>query len=201
MNGVNRPLWLLIGLVLLALGALGALASLGRLPFVSPDTTLLTAEMVRRWHSAGRWAPAVTAAAGLLVAGLGAWLLSAQLPTRGEPMPDPVLVEPGTSADEDRYGQLRVTVPSRVLSRALSRDLSRDYRVRSAGVRLTGQPRRPSLHVNLALRNPTDLVSLGEMVENSMHRWVNTTGRRAKRSDVVVRAPDEPPTRVGGRPR
>ncbi len=195
MNVANRTVWTLVGLLLLGLGALGVLASTRRLAFIDSASPLLTTDMVRRWHEAGALAPLTTAVAGLLIAAAGAWFVRRQIPLRRRQLTDPVLVEPGPPR-ADEHGLLRVQVASTALSRALSRDLCRDRRVRRARVQLTGPTYRPELQLNLTVHGNADLVSLSESVDESLQRWRTTTGLDARLTDVTVKPPDEPPTRV-----
>src|SRR5689334_10243660 len=75
-NRANRIMWSVIGVVLMALGSGGALISLGHMPGTDRDVTLWTDAMSNRWHRWGVWAPAVTAAAGLVIAVAGFALIA-----------------------------------------------------------------------------------------------------------------------------
>jgi hypothetical protein len=50
--------------------------------------------------------------------------------------------------------------------------------------------------VKLAVAEHTDLLALSQSIDESLRRWYATTGLNAELTDVFVRSPDEPPSRV-----
>lgn len=181
MNTANRALWLVVGLILLAVGVLGTLASLGRLG-VDRDMPVLAPAAISRWRDWGGSAPAVTIAAGLVVALLGLLLLQAQLRRHGGPdLPD-LLVAPEAPAPEPG----RTVVAATALDQALSRDLQAHRRVRRAAVHLIGKPQRPELRVRLAVTPDADLAELRTHLDHALLRLASTSGLRPDRGEVVV---------------
>jgi hypothetical protein len=86
---VNRLVWIVVSLVLIALGGLGILAHFGWLPGTDPDTPLLSPQAIQRWSDWGAGAITATIIAGLAVAFVGLLLLRLQLRRRGRAdMPD-----------------------------------------------------------------------------------------------------------------
>lgn len=194
---MNRTLWTVIGLVLLAAGVTGLLAGYGVLSFVDRQQVVLPPELIAGWNrNEGRWL-AVTIVGGLLVALLGLLLLRAQFRRRGGPtMPDlymPMSPEPAEAPQPDRGG---TEVASRALHRALQRDFESDQQVRDAAVRLTGPPDHPRLLVRLAVAADTDVARLADHVDRVMHRFTTTSGVQPDLSEVVVRIPARAPARV-----
>ena len=79
----NRALWIVVSLLLMALGAAGVLAHYDRLPGTDSDLPLLSPDAREEWNAWGAWAVAATIAAGAVLALLGLLLVRAQLRRRG----------------------------------------------------------------------------------------------------------------------
>jgi len=202
---VNRALWTVIGLVLLAAGVTGLLVGYGVLSFVDRQQVLLPSTVVDAWNRNEGWALTLTIVAGLLVALLGVWLIRAQLRRRGGapmadlylPQPEPAEAQPTgaepTAASQPEGG---TEVASRALHRALQRDLESDQQIRDATVRLTGPADHPRLLVRLAVTADADVGALADHVDRVMHRFTTTSGIQPDLSEVVVRIPAGAPARV-----
>lgn len=202
---MNRALWTVIGLVLLAAGVTGLLVGYGVLSFVDRQQVLLPSTVVDAWNRNEGWALTLTIVAGLLVALLGVWLIRAQLRRRGGapmadlylPQPEPAEAQPTgaepTAASQPEGG---TEVASRALHRALQRDLESDQQIRDATVRLTGPADHPRLLVRLAVTADADVGALADHVDRVMHRFTTTSGIQPDLSEVVVRIPAGAPARV-----
>jgi hypothetical protein len=212
---VNRTLWTVIGLVLLAAGAAGLLVGYGVLSFVDRQQVLLSSDLIAGWNRHKAWWLAITIMGGLLVALLGYLLLRAQFRRRGgAPMADlylpsspapeateaaqfdeaaPDRADPDRGGIPDRGG---TEVASRALHRALQRDLESDQQIRDATVRLSGPPHHPRLLVRLAVTADADVGHLASHVDRAIHRFTTTSGVQPDLSEVVVRIPARAPARV-----
>jgi hypothetical protein len=197
-NTVNRVLWIVVGVVLLAAGVVGTLASLGRLG-VDPDTPVLATDAIGRWRQwSGGWVLAVAIAAALLVALLGLLLVRAELRGQAGPtMPD-LLLEPQPPApDAGRTDAGRTVVAATALDHALSRDLQAHRRVRRAAAHLSGKPNAATqLHVRLAVTPDADLTELQTHLDHALLRLADTSGVRPNRREVVVTMGGQQPGRV-----
>jgi hypothetical protein len=193
---VNRTLWTIIGLVLLAAGVVGLLAGYGALPFVDRQQVLLPPELIDVWNRYRPWSLALTIVAGLLVAVLGLLLLRAQFRRRGGPPMADLYLLPSPEPTEAPQPEGGTGVASRALHRALQRDLESDQQIRDAAVRLTGPPHHPRLLVRLAVTADADVGRLAGHVDRVMHRFTTTSGVQPDVSEVVVRIPAHAPARV-----
>ena len=196
---MNRVLWLLIGLLLLAAGALGLLAGAGVLSFVDKQQALLTPQLIDAWNGNRALSTALTIVGGLILTLLGGLLLRSQMRWRDEPpMRDlylpPRLETTGTEpAPAERGG---TEVASRALQRALRRDFESDQQVRDASVRLTGPTEHPHLQVRLAVAPDVDMARLAGHVDRVVHRFATTSGVQPDLSEVLVRMPGRAVARV-----
>jgi hypothetical protein len=196
---MNRTLWTVIGIVLLAAGVVGLLAGYGALSFVDRQRALLTQGLIDAWNRNQTLATALTIVGGLLLTLLGALLLRAQRGQRaGTPMrdlhlrpsPEPTETEP---PQVDRGG---TEVASRALHRALRRDFESDRQVRNASVRLTGPTAHPQLLVRLAVTPDADIARLAGHVDRVVNRFATTSGVQPDLSEVVLRIPERAASRV-----
>lgn len=196
---MNRTLWTVIGVLLLAAGVLGVLASEGALPAADRQQALLTPEMINFWNRNEGLATTLTLVGGLLLALLGMLLLRGQLRwPGGTPMGDLHLGQPEPDGDEPAPIERGDTeVASRALRRALQSDLESDRQVRNASVRLTGPTWHPQLSVRLAVTADADIGLLADHVDRVVHRFATTSGVQPDLSDVVVRIPPRAAARVG----
>ena len=194
MNRANRVMWSVIGLVLMALGVIGALISLGHLPHTDRDVTLWTDAMSNRWHTWGLWAPAVVAAAGLVIAVAGVALIAAELRPRtgrnvaGLVYPVPAASsEPGDVADAARTRVAgRIRVSGSTLRHALQRDLQSHPRIRHATVRMTGHADRPQLHLRLDLTRGSELTDVQSHVAEAVDRFRATSSLDPTVRETVI---------------
>ncbi|HLT10788.1 MAG TPA: hypothetical protein VK028_08270 [Micromonosporaceae bacterium] len=206
MNTGNRVLWIVVGLLLLALGVLGTLASLDLLPWFDDATPLLSEDVIAGWRRLGAWGPVVSIAAGLLLFGLGVLLFRAQIRSmRGITTPELVLgqhlrLDGGRDPRAAAAAQGRpagvTDVDTRTLARALTKDLERTQGVRGASAYLTGAADEPWVNVHLDLKPGVDLTRLHEQVDTALARFIRTSGLPARLADVDVRIVDEPMARV-----
>ena len=182
MNTVNRVVWIIIGVLLVAAGVAGVLAQVGALPGVNRNGAVIPTSMDARWRSWDGWATAAVIIAGLVVAVLGLLLLRAQFLRRGgAPMPD--LTTTTSDASTHEVGRTRVTTST--LNHALTRDLLGNRSVRRAAVRLTGE--KPDLRVQLAVTPDADIGELRHHVDDAVGRFSTTSGLHPNVAEVVVR--------------
>lgn len=223
---MNRTLWTVIGLVLLAAGLTGLLIGSGVLSFVDRQQVLLPTTVIDAWNRNEAWLLALTIAAGVVVALLGVLLIRAQLRRRGGPpmadlylpalpeptVPEPTMAEPTMAEPAGAEPTLAAPpeaaptgtpqpeggteVASRALHRALQRDLESDGQIRDATVRLSGPADHPRLLVRLAVTADADVAALASHVDRVMHRFTTTSGLQPDLAEVVVRMPTRAPSRV-----
>jgi hypothetical protein len=184
----NRVLWIVIGALLTAAGLVGVLGYAGVMPGLNRNRDLITANMDAQWRSWGGWAMGVTIAVGLVIAVLGVLLLRVQFLRRGGAsmanLTRPAAVF--TSGDPLREAG-RTRVATNTLNQALTRDLQGDGSVRRAAVRLTGEPRSPSLRMRLAVTPDADISELRHHVDRAVQRFAKTSGLRPNVEEVVVK--------------
>jgi hypothetical protein len=195
---MNRVLWAVIGVLLLAAGVLGLLAGAGGLPFVDRHRVVLTSGLINTWNGNKALATTLTIVVGLLLAILGVLLLFAQLRLRAARMRDLHLPPPSEFAPAELKPVDRgsTDVASRALHRALQRDLESDRQVRNAAVLLTGPTEHPRLMVRLAVTPDADVARLAGHLDRVVHRFTTTSGVQPDVSDVVVRIPERAVARV-----
>jgi hypothetical protein len=192
MKIVNRVLWALVGLVLLAAGVVGTLISLGRFPWVRSTSVLLGPGAADRWRSAGNWAFVVTIAVGLVIALLGVLLLRAQLRRRYRTtLPDLV------SLDSDPG---RTRVDATTLDHALTLDLESHPRVRRVAAHLVGEAQDPAVTLRLVVAPDANVSDLRNHVDRALDRFGHTAGLRPRLDTVEVKVLSGEPSRVTGRP-
>ncbi|GAA4207643.1 hypothetical protein [Actinocatenispora rupis] len=193
MDRLNRALFTVLAVLLVAAGVAGTLASLGRLPRVDPATHLLPHALRDRWHDWGPAAWLVLAGAGLVVAVLGFLLVRGQLvPRLGRPMPDLVLTDPERA--DTPPGRTRVR--STALVHGFERDLARHPKVRRVSVGLGGDAADPLVHARLELFSGADVTHLQSYVAESLSRFVTTTGLDPADVRVVLALTDRDHHRV-----
>lgn len=196
---MNRILWLLIGLLLLAAGVVGLLAGTGTLSFVDKQRALLTPELIDAWNRNPALSTALTIVGGLILALLGGLLLRAQMRWRDEPPMRDLYLPPRVDSTETEPAPVErggTEVASRALQRALRRDFESDGQVRDATVRLTGPTEHPHLQVRLAVTPDVDMARLAGHVDRVVNRFATTSGVHPDLSEVVVRMPGRAVARV-----
>ncbi|WP_165947300.1 hypothetical protein [Micromonospora sp. 15K316] len=171
-HAAHRVLWTVVALLLVALGGLVLAQSIG-----DPSGVLLGAGLRRSWRLVTPWAPLAAAAAGLLAATSGLWLLHRELRGVAEGRRG-TLVHPG------RRGRTRLAAGA--LARALERDLTGDPRIRRARVVVTGDPHRPDLWLRLEIVAGARTAGLREHVNVALRRYVDTADCRPAHLDVTA---------------
>ncbi|RKN15300.1 hypothetical protein D7147_25965 [Micromonospora musae] len=176
-HAAHRVLWTVVALLLVALGGVVLAQSLGWLPGGDPSGVLLGTGLRRSWQLATPWAPLAAAAAGLLAATSGLWLLLRELGGVG-------VGRRGTLVHPGRRGRTRLAAGA--LTRALERDLTGDPRIRRARVVLTGDPHRPDLWLRVEIVAGARTVGLREHVNVALRRYVDTADCRPAHLDVTA---------------
>lgn len=183
MDGFNRGLFIVLGVLLVVIGAAGTLVSLGRVPRVDAATTLLPPVVRNRWHDWGTAAWLVVAAAGLVLAVLAFLLIRAQLlPRAGQQISD--LLFGGPDDEETHPGRTRVR--SAAVVHSIERDLARHPKVRRVRVDISGDRADPRIHARLELSDECDVTRLQSYVTESLTRFTTTTGLDPTRMQVVL---------------
>lgn len=154
MDRFNRILWVILAFALSTLGVLGAVASLGGMAGTDTDSPLLWSALLRRWRENADAAGWALAAAGILLAVLGALLIRAQLRRRGGPGLHLTLDRDRAEPDQRRG---TTTVAAAALTGALQRDLAALPDVTRARVRLTGEPTDLHVLAGVHVRSDTEL--------------------------------------------
>lgn len=197
MNRANRLLWAAIGVVLLLAGVAAILAGRGRLFGVDPHRVLLDPRAGETWNRWGAWAPIVAIAAGVVLAGLGLWLLRAELRIHERPSLPDIALRPTQPADDragraghERHGAVggQTRIETAVLARAMRRDLQSDPRINRAHVRISGRPGRPEVSLRLEIDQDTELVRVHERVNRALDRLAATMPGTPIIDEVLVSA-------------
>ena len=189
MQRLTRALWSFLALVLSAIGIAGLLAGLGVLGSSASRFTLLPAAGVQLWQQAGVAAEAATAAAGVLLAVLGALLLWARLRPAGPRFED--LRISGAQGDMPSRRGLTVASSSTITNGA-QHDLERLPAVLGARVHLAGRPEQWDMSVRLDVRPDVDLAQLQRGFAIAMQRLAQTTGTSPQQVDVTLRLRGRP---------
>src|SRR5258705_2575179 len=116
MTTLNRTLWIVVGLVLVAAGVLGIVAHNGGLHWAPKNKALLPGDTVQRATAAPVWVLLVGVAVGVVLAALGLLLMRGQIRSGPRSWPDlssaPSTVVPG-----------HTVASANVLARAVRRDI------------------------------------------------------------------------------
>jgi hypothetical protein len=186
MNAVNRTLWIVIGVILIAAGVLGVLAFQGRIGPIARTDALLPGDLTERATSGSAWIPWLVIAAGVVAAVLGALLLRAQV--RRPPAAWRALATASPSTGTAGH----TVAGAGVVSRALQRDLEADPRIAHARVGLTGSREHPDVDVTVDLAREADLGDVARYVRTAVDRLGRTVG-----ADPHVRRLEITPVRPG----
>ena len=170
----NRARWVLIALLLLAVGVAGSLISFDRLPQVGADTPLLPDTAVQRWRQAEDWRLAALAVLGFLLAVYGWRIFAAQLRRGGGRTTMGDLQFDRPSSNGDRAGG-RTVVRAPALAHRIEDDLERVSGVQRALVGLFGSPHQPELRASLDVSGTADLRRVRERVGAALERLAATT--------------------------
>lgn len=211
----NRVLWVLVGLVLLAVGGAGLSVGLGAWGAGAP--TYLVDPIVVRWWRDGRWMSfASLAFIGLVLMLLGLKLAHAELRRRGrarlddfDPSGPARLVPAGLeAAGLEAVAGHRTTSEPGLLSRgttivragplnaALASDLRGIDGVRHAVVGLFGRPGELELRARLDIGDEVELAVLSANFEKVLERFTLTAGMSPSVVEVTLSVVAEVEDRV-----
>jgi hypothetical protein len=182
----NRVRWVLIALLLLAVGVAGSLISFDRLPQVGADTPLLPDTAVQRWRQAEDWRLAALAALGFLLAVYGWRIFAAQLRRGGGRTTMGDLQFDRPSSNGDRAGG-RTVVRAPALAHSIEDDLERVSGVQRALVGLFGSPHQPELRASLDVSGTADLRRVRERVAAALERLAATTTVSPRTATITFR--------------
>jgi hypothetical protein len=182
----NRVRWVLVALLLLAVGVAGSLISFDRLPQVGADTPLLPDTAVQRWRQAEDWRLAALATLGFLLAVYGWRMFAAQLRRGGgrTTMGDLQFDRPSSNGDR---GGGRTVVRAPALAHSIEDDLERVSGVQRALVGLFGSPHQPELRASLDVSGTADLRRVRERVAAALERLAATTTVSPRTATVTFR--------------
>jgi hypothetical protein len=189
----ERLLWTVVGVLLVALGGAGIAASFGHLPGTHAHSPLLWSGLLDLWRDIRPWSLVVTIALGLLLALLGAALLSRITRPQRRARLDELTLHDGGAPTHIDGGAPSPDLPGRtrirasVLARVLERDLTRDPEVRQASVVLTGAAPRPELRIDLRVDPRARLAAVRDRVGAAVERFCTTSGLRPRHLDVTAR--------------
>jgi len=170
-TALNRAVWIVVALFLIAAGVFGILANTGRLSRAPRDYYLAPNDLVEQASAVSPWWMVLALAAGLVLAALGLLLLRAQFARRRPALPDVIdhRTRPGSAEVPGQTSTGNGTVAG-----AFERDLESDPRIAHATVRLTGEARAPEVAVELGLARDTDLADVADYVQTAMRRLEKT---------------------------
>ncbi|MGH9129369.1 MAG: hypothetical protein ACRDY2_10520 [Acidimicrobiales bacterium] len=186
---VNRIGWVVVSLLLLAIGGLGLSLAEGAWGQASPRA-VVDPVVVRWWHDGGWKSFASVAFIGLVLLVLGLLLAWAELRRRGpaglrdfEPLPWP---ERSHESAEPEASRGSTTVRAAPLSRALEADMRLIDGVQHASVGIRGRPGELELRARLEVDDQTELAAVGNQLDEVLGRLALTAGFGADLVDVTV---------------
>lgn len=183
----NRVRFLVLGLLLLALGVLGLLVQAGVLAVEEPS-----ALWMRVTEVAARVEPAVVAAVlvviGLLLLLYGLRLLRRQISTPGQRVRDITL---------QQYEAGSTTIGADVVSRALTRDLAHLPDVHDVTARLLSAGPQPRVAVRASIDGDADLPTVRRAMEDVYERLCLVLGTESLQADLHVKPVPSQRARVG----
>jgi hypothetical protein len=168
MDRLNRVLWSVIALLLVAAGGAGLAAGSVGVPGAVLD----------QLHAPAAQVLAAVGLTGLVVALLGALLLRAEVRRPGPPrLPDL------------QFGRERgrTVVRSGSLGRGLERELGRIPGVERAAARLGAPAKEPRARLRLHVDAATDVEPVRRHVDRALQRLARTAGRSPASVEVLVR--------------
>lgn len=182
----NRVVLLLVGLVLVAAGTVALLAADGILAV--PDPGDLHGQLAASAAANPRgWALAAVVG-GLVVAGIGAWLVRRQLTVRrGGRL---------TTVTLDRDERGRTTLEAAPVARTVAADLRARRGVVDSGVRMITFGSRPRFLVSLAITADTEPRTALDRAEEVYERVCRSLGAEDVHVDTRVRPTGEHSSRV-----
>jgi hypothetical protein len=184
MDRLNRVLWTLIALVLMATGVLGVAAGRGYIRGIDPRSTLLPRPLLEQWRAWGIWAWLALAAAGLVLSWLGWRLLRASLRPGGpRALPTELILK--SHDGRETAGTIRLHSPA--LAHATEHALARHLAAERARVGLFGDLHRPELRVRIDASPDTDLPAMAEGLPRVLEELTATSGLRPDPVRVTVR--------------
>lgn len=175
MDTLNRSLWILVGLVVLAIGATELSVGLGALGSGLAQTSPVPAAVAEHAN-----APTGNDLLGLAVGGLiagivGLLLLRAELQVRAGPRLANLRF--GQSNDEAQLQKGHTVVRGGGLEHGVRQSLQALRGVHTARVRLGGNPSHPALFIDLEVDERTPLSSLKPAVQPAIRQFRLTSGR------------------------
>lgn len=176
-DGANRALWIIVGLVLAAVGGIGVLAHSGRLRFADPDSPVLPGSLVELWHRGDPWNLAVLIVVGLLLVVLGIVLFGREFRRRGTSRIEDLSL-PG-----ERGGTV---VRAAALIGGLERDVARARGIVKASATITGRTDSPRVWLRVGLGPGATVARAREHVDGCLERFAATSGITPAAVDVTV---------------
>jgi hypothetical protein len=188
MDGFNRFLLLLLGLLLIAGGVIGLLAAGGWLPLLEPGAIYQQSVDAVNARPSLWWTVIVVGA--LLLMLLGLLLAWGQIsPPRGHhSTPRSVTIE--------RTNRGRTTLDAAALARAATLDLRRIPNVTGGRARFDNFGRRPRLLASLDLEADADLAAVRQNLEEVYGRLCRFLDVDRLQTSVRLRPTEREPTRV-----
>ncbi|ADD43992.1 hypothetical protein [Stackebrandtia nassauensis] len=176
-DGANRALWIIVGLVLAAVGGLGVAAHSGRLRFADPDDPLLSGAVIDLWHRGDPWNLAVVIVLGLLLVIVGIVLFGREFRRRGTSRIDD-LSHPGERGD--------TVVRAAALINCLERDVATGRGIVKVSATITGHTDSPRVWLWVGLAPGATVTQAREHVDESLRRFTTTSGITPGSVDVTV---------------
>jgi hypothetical protein len=186
MEAFNRSLFIILGIVLVAIGVTGLLAAAGVLPLVQPSDLYASLIQTVRAQPLLWWSVLIIAA--LLLVVLGLWLVRAELSRPRVGGLHEVVLQNG------RRGA--TSVEAAAVADAAARDLARLPQVLGSDARLATFGRLPRLEVRLDVPADADLDAVRQAAEGPYDRLRTMLGVEDIDAHVRLRPTRVEPTRV-----
>ncbi len=196
-NAANRALWVVLGLLLVAVGVFGILANRDQIPGLDSRSFLFWPALMDFWRDLGDWGPIAIVATGIVLVILGSWLLRAQLQRRGAAaLPDITVRKIGKASNGTKKSSVSTdpaeipgttTVRSHALTHGFEGDLKHIPYVSGTQVALTGESPTPTIWLRLDLDPQADLSVIRDHVNVALNRFNLTSGLSPAHMDVTAR--------------
>ncbi len=187
MDGFNRALWTVIGVLLLGAGAGGLLIGAGVFgPLL--QTARVSPTLLAELDRPGRPALLDLGLGGGLALLLGLLLLRAEVPVRRLAGIETLRL-PRPRTNGTATGSVTI-VRGSALQQGLERDLERIPGIERARALLAGAPDGPTLRVRLDVDAYADLLLVRARVQRALERLATTTGSAPTSVEVTVRVRD-----------
>lgn len=190
---VNRVVLALVGVAVLAAAVTGLLAGRNQVRLAGPATLYTRADTAVRGTTEGM---ALTAVAGLVLAGLALWWISRQItpPVASGidtlTIHDKAEVQGSGNGDGPRPARGRTTLDADGVARAVAADLARLPGVADAGCRLVTAGARPRVRVRVEVHADADLDALRRAAEEVYGRLCRVLGVESVHAEVELRPRD-----------